>query len=160
MRPPTSYAETENVHAGWGVYRRMEFVPRGTFRSFPRSIGGTSPPYRTGNSEHFAKGRVPGGWYNASYGGVQVSGREGRLSGTSGLLQRYILYRGLKGRNRVGQSREKAGEWLAVPAGGNQPGAGAARGSTGQAPTSAQTTTGERLRPAARTAPGRSRGLR
>ena len=27
-----------------GVYRRLGVVPRGTFRSFPRSIGGTSPP--------------------------------------------------------------------------------------------------------------------
>ena len=95
MRDPLpSSAETENVHAVRGVYREMGFVPRGTFWSFPRSIGGTSPPYRTGNSEHFTKGRVPVCWYNASHGLVQVGRCEDRLAGASGLLQRYILVPG------------------------------------------------------------------
>ena len=48
-----------------GGYRRLGFVPRGTFWSFPRSIGGTSPPYRTGSSEHFGKGPVPVGVYKS-----------------------------------------------------------------------------------------------
>ena len=95
--PLPSSAETENVHAVRGVYRRMGFVPRGTFWSFPRSICGTSPLYRTVISEHFAKGRVPVCWYNASYGLVQVGRCEDRLAGTSGLLQRYILHQASEG---------------------------------------------------------------
>ena len=59
MRYSTRSAKTEGVHAVRGVYRSLSFVPRGAFRSFPRSIEGTSPLLQEVISEHFSKGCVP-----------------------------------------------------------------------------------------------------
>ena len=59
MRSSISSAKTEGVHGVRGVYRSLSFVPGGTYRSFPRSIGGASLSLQEVISEHFSKGCVP-----------------------------------------------------------------------------------------------------